>query len=91
MTLNITYNRYGLNISPPDGPVLSVTTTGAAQLVLAAVGLQGPKGDRGAVGDPAPAGVYVQASRPTTSGPWTWWQTDASGQVIDLIVNDGAA
>ena len=33
--------------------------------------------------------VFVQQTRPTEAGPWVWWQTDASGNIIDLTVNDG--
>ena len=34
--------------------------------------------------------VFVQQTRPTETGPWVWWQTNASGQIVNLIVNDGA-
>ena len=34
--------------------------------------------------------VFVQQTRPVEQGPWTWWVTNASGQMINLIVNDGA-
>ncbi len=33
--------------------------------------------------------VFVQQTRPITSGPWTWWVTNANNQIIDLIINDG--
>ena len=33
--------------------------------------------------------VFVQQARPNTAGPWSWWKTDASGKIINLIVNDG--
>lgn len=36
------------------------------------------------------SGIFVQQSRPTEQGPWMWWQTDASGNLINLTVNDGA-
>lgn len=53
-------------------------------------GAQGATGDTGATGAAGPASTYVQQARPSVAGPWTWWQTDASGEIIDLIVNDGA-
>lgn len=34
--------------------------------------------------------VFVQQTRPTEPGPWMWWETDASGNLINLTVNDGA-
>lgn len=34
--------------------------------------------------------VFVQMTRPVTLGPWIWWQTDATGAIIDMTVNDGA-
>ncbi len=34
--------------------------------------------------------VFVQQTRPTEAGPWMWWKTNASGQIVNLIVNDGA-
>lgn len=34
--------------------------------------------------------VFVQQTRPAEPGPWSWWVTNASGQIINLIVNDGA-
>jgi hypothetical protein len=34
--------------------------------------------------------VYVQQARPSAAGPWQWWVTDATGRIINLIVNDGA-
>ena len=34
--------------------------------------------------------LFVQQTRPITAGPWEWWVTDASGNVINLILNDGA-
>ena len=34
--------------------------------------------------------VFVQMTRPVSAGPWLWWQTDATGSIIDLTVNDGA-
>lgn len=34
--------------------------------------------------------VYVQQTRPASAGPWMWWVTNPSGQIINLIVNDGA-
>jgi hypothetical protein len=33
--------------------------------------------------------VFVQQARPATPGPWTWWKTNAAGQPINLIINDG--
>jgi hypothetical protein len=33
--------------------------------------------------------VYVQQTRPVASGPWVWWETDASGAIVDCTVNDG--
>lgn len=33
--------------------------------------------------------VFVQETRPPGPGPWIWWQTDASGQIVDLTVADG--
>lgn len=33
--------------------------------------------------------VYVQQTRPSATGPWMWWETDASGVFLDLVVNDG--
>lgn len=33
--------------------------------------------------------TYIQQTRPAVSGPWFWWQTDASGAIIDLTINDG--
>ena len=33
--------------------------------------------------------VYVQQTRPTNPGPWMWWKTDANGNIINLVVNDG--
>lgn len=34
--------------------------------------------------------VYVQQTRPSAAGPWMWWVTNASGALVNLIVNDGA-
>jgi len=34
--------------------------------------------------------VFVQTTRPITSGPWEWWVKDGNGNLIDLIINDGA-
>lgn len=34
--------------------------------------------------------LFVQQVRPTEPGPWQWWKTNAQGQIINLIVNDGA-
>jgi hypothetical protein len=33
--------------------------------------------------------VYVQQTRPPGPGPWMWWQTDETGLIVDLVVNDG--
>jgi len=34
--------------------------------------------------------VYVQETRPATTGsPWIWWETDASGLILDCVVNNG--
>lgn len=33
--------------------------------------------------------VFVQQTRPIEAGPWIWWETDVSGNVINLTVNDG--
>lgn len=33
--------------------------------------------------------VFVQQTRPAVPGPWIWYETDASGNVIDLTINDG--
>lgn len=63
----------------PQGPAGPVGETGAT----------GPVGAQGPAGNPAAAGVYVQQARPTMPGPWVWWQTDGSGNIINLIVWDG--
>jgi hypothetical protein len=34
--------------------------------------------------------VFVQQTRPSATGPWQWWVTNATGNIINLIVNDGA-
>jgi hypothetical protein len=34
--------------------------------------------------------VFVQQTRPAEPGPWAWWVTNATGAVVNLIVNDGA-
>lgn len=34
--------------------------------------------------------VFVQQARPIEPGPWAWWVKDASGRVVNLILNDGA-
>lgn len=34
--------------------------------------------------------VFVQQTRPITTGPWIWWQTDTTGRIIDCTVNNGA-
>ena len=33
--------------------------------------------------------VFVQQTSPISAGPWTWWKTDADGDIIDLIIEDG--
>jgi hypothetical protein len=33
--------------------------------------------------------LFVQETRPVEAGPWMWWKTDAEGNLVDLIVNDG--
>jgi hypothetical protein len=30
--------------------------------------------------------TFVQQTRPTIPGPWTWWQTDANGVILDLFI-----
>lgn len=35
--------------------------------------------------------VFVQMTRPTEAGPWLWYETDASGNLVDLTINDGVA
>ena len=37
----------------------------------------------------SPSRVFVQQTRPTQTGPWMWWKTDATGNLLDLIVNTG--
>lgn len=56
MTITVTYDRYMLTVTPPNGPSLSVTATGAARAMVASAGVQGPKGDKGDVGDVGAAG-----------------------------------
>lgn len=34
--------------------------------------------------------VFVQQTRPAGNGPWEWWQTDATGRPIKLIIANGA-
>lgn len=34
-----------------------------------------------------PQQVFVQQTRPTETGPWTWYQLDSSGNLIDLIIH----
>ena len=59
-------------------------------------GAKGDTGDQGQQGIQGPAGAdatqrtFVQQSRPEITGPWSWWVTDAGGNIINLIVNDGA-
>ena len=31
-----------------------------------------------------PRDTYVQQTQPTAPGPWVWYQTDASGNVIEI-------
>jgi hypothetical protein len=35
------------------------------------------------------AQVFFQQTRPVEAGPWTWWVTDSTGKVINLVLNDG--
>ncbi len=41
-------------------------------------------------GGSAPS-IFVQQTRPSSAGPWHWWVTDATGNITNLIVNDGGA
>ncbi len=34
--------------------------------------------------------VFTQATRPVATGPWMWWVTDAQGNLVDLVVNNGS-
>lgn len=55
-------------------------------------GLQGPQGEQGlagADGSDAAQLVYIQQTRPAESGPWAWWVTDAGGNIVNLIINNG--
>jgi len=33
--------------------------------------------------------VFVQQTRPTSNGPWAWWETDVDGDIVDLTINNG--
>lgn len=75
---------------------LDIVVSAPLVLDVAVVGIQGPQGDVGApgeIGPPGPVGpqqIFVQSLRPVQPGPWLWWQTDQTGTIIDMIVNDGA-
>ena len=74
-----------------DGIVSGPHLTGP-QGVQGIQGIQGPQGDQGAAGaDGADAAqlVYIQQTRPAESGPWAWWVTDAGGNIVNLIINNG--
>jgi Collagen triple helix repeat (20 copies) len=73
----------------PAGPAGPTGPAGADSTVPGPVGPAGAQGIQGLPGNDAPARLFVQTTRPLTAGPWTWWKTDASGAIIDLIVNDG--
>lgn len=34
--------------------------------------------------------LYIQETQPTAPGPYLWWETDETGEIVDLVVNDGA-
>jgi hypothetical protein len=39
----------------------------------------------------SPVATFLQATRPSAPGPWQWWKTDpVTGQLLDLIINNGA-
>ena len=68
---------------PSGGAVNQVLTkTGVGDY---ATGWQTPSGGGGGSQE-----VFVQQTRPSATGPWIWWETDADGEIIDLTVNDGA-
>jgi hypothetical protein len=66
-----------------------VPTGGAAGQVLTKTGVP----DHAMAWQPAGAGsaqVFVQSTRPLGNGPWIWWQTDSSGQIVDCTVANGS-
>ena len=52
-------------------------------------GAQGAPGADGAAGSDAAQLVYIQQARPAEPGPWAWWVADASGNIVNLIINNG--
>lgn len=75
----------------PQGPQGAQGATGAtgAAGATGATGPTGSTGPQGATGPAGPTAVYVQQTRPSATGPWQWWETDAEGNIINLTINDG--
>lgn len=76
-SVTITQTLLTAQVQASSGPSVTVEIAAPPIVQVAVQGQQGP------------TQVFVQPDRPTVSGPWIWWQTDATGALVDLTVNDG--